>query len=653
MTQVKYILVFSLLIMCSCNKFLNTTPTGVYTTASYYNTPAEMQQALNACYGGFWQQQLYGQVIGFNFDANNDEEQGNTTNATLSSKRGTAYTFDASFVYVQNLWRFFYIQITDCNYLLANIGKPSWSSQEAENEVEGQALFIRAFCYFNLAINYGGVPIFTTPVSINDVNNPRATLAQVYAQIISDLNQAQTLLQNFTLSTNSNGYATETAVQALLAKVYLYMAGYPTNDATKYDSCMVYCQKVINSGLHSLNPDYSQIFKNLAMGVGDGKEVIWEMQALSVASGVSSIHANVDIGNFVGASSSYLASDTTSYNAVGWVYATKTLYDSYGVDPSSAVTYPAQGTGATGRIAVPNSFDTRRDWNVSPYHYSVTGTSPNQIRITTPWPYPWQMYTNKFDRQYVPLTARQNGVYGIHFPFIRYADVLLMYAEAYNQIKGGPGVETGATTIPTDATDAINMVRRRGRGTLYGNVLKSIIITNGGSGYTSTPTITISGGGGTGAAANAIVVNGVVTGINITQRGALTVAGPYYTSAPTVTISGGGGTGATATATISSSTDADLPQLSQTAFLQAIKDERRREMCFEACRRFDLIRWGGYSEYLQNYLQLALTDGCNNAVSGNTLISTSLPNMTQKTELLPVPLYDLQLNSALVQNPGW
>lgn len=70
-------------------------------------------------------------------------------------------------------------------------------------------------------------------------------------------------------------------------------------------------------------------------------------------------------------------------------------------------------------------------------------------------------------------------------------------------------------------------------------------ITNGGSGYTGTPTIAFSGGGGTGAAATAIVVSNVVTGIQLTNGGS------GYTSAPTLAFSGGSGTGAAATAVIS------------------------------------------------------------------------------------------------------
>lgn len=79
--------------------------------------------------------------------------------------------------------------------------------------------------------------------------------------------------------------------------------------------------------------------------------------------------------------------------------------------------------------------------------------------------------------------------------------------------------------------------------TNYGTIT-SITLTNGGTGYTGTPTVSFSGGGGTGAAANAVVVGGVVTAIEITN------VGSGYTSAPIVTISGGSGSGAVATATV-------------------------------------------------------------------------------------------------------
>jgi hypothetical protein len=85
----------------------------------------------------------------------------------------------------------------------------------------------------------------------------------------------------------------------------------------------------------------------------------------------------------------------------------------------------------------------------------------------------------------------------------------------------------------------------------------SVAVTNGGSGYTSVPTVSFTGGGGTGAAAIAILNGGVVIGVLITNNGT------GYTSAPTVSFTGGGGTGAAATAAIN--------QLSSVQFVSMLK----------------------------------------------------------------------------------
>lgn len=79
-----------------------------------------------------------------------------------------------------------------------------------------------------------------------------------------------------------------------------------------------------------------------------------------------------------------------------------------------------------------------------------------------------------------------------------------------------------------------------------------VTVTNGGTGYTSAPTVAFSGGAGTGAAATAVVTNGVVTAVNVTN------VGSGYTSAPTVAFSGGGGSGAAATAVVGAAVNVQI-----------------------------------------------------------------------------------------------
>lgn len=663
--------------LTSCNKFLDTKPTDFYTPDNYYQNEAQLQQALNAVYSDLMRPELYAQVMGFNFVSTTDEVMANRT--ADGDARGLRYNYDASLVHVANIWKFAYIGINNINVLLQNIDKPVMD-QGKRNILKGQALFLRGFFYFILTSNYGDVPLVLRPLAINEVNIAPAKQGEVYAQVEKDMKEAETLLKDYTvIQAKFNDVVTLTAVQAMLARVYIYWAGYPQNNTAKYQDVITYTDKVINSGLHALNPDYRQVFINLAKDVYDVKENIWELGSLGAAAGVVNKSGN-DIGNFVGIQSALTAADSTSYNAAAWVWVTKKLFDAYDVDPNSTAT--------------PNkaSLDIRRDWNCANYIYN--GTNP---RVKAARPNIWQMCAGKFRREYVPQAIRNTngtgGTYNINWPMIRYSDVLLMRAEAENYVNG-----------PANAYTYINQVRKRGFGMLNGNVVKSVTIVNSGTGYTTAPAITITGGGGNGATANAILTSGKVTGIYLNSPGALT-PGSYYSSVPvvvvgtfwtpgvsytagmqitnganlyTVTTAGTStntapthtsgassaavtgavftyaGIAATATATITTGTESDLtPGLSKEAFQLAIRDERMRELCFEALRKADLIRWGHFVADMQEFAAWATSNGAGVTATGNPNGLQGIRNVSQRHVLLPKPTYELNLNRLLVQNEGW
>nr|WP_295876304.1 RagB/SusD family nutrient uptake outer membrane protein [uncultured Chitinophaga sp.] len=663
--------------LTSCNKFLDTKPTDFYTPDNYYKTEAQLQQALNAVYSDLMRPELYAQVMGFNFVSTTDEVMANRT--ADGDARGLRYNYDASLVHVANIWKFSYVGINNLNVLLQNIDKPVMDEGK-RNILKGQALFLRGFFYFILTSNYGDVPLVLRPLAINEVNVAAAKQAEVYAQVEKDMKEAETLLKDYTvIQAKYNDVVTLTAVQAMLARVYLYWAGYPQNNTAKYRDVITYTDKVITSGLHALNPDYRQIFINLARDQYDVKENIWELGSLGAAAGVVNKSGN-DIGNFVGIQSAITALDSTSYNAAAWVWVTKKLFDAYETDPGSTAT--------------PNkaSLDIRRDWNCANYIYN--GTNP---RVKAARPNVWQMCAGKFRREYVPQSIRNTngtaGTYNINWPMIRYADVLLMRAEAENYVSG-----------PANAYTYINQVRKRGYGMQNGNVVKSVTVTNGGAGYTAAPAVTITGGGGNGATATAILTAGKVTGIYLSSPGALT-PGSYYSSAPVVVVgtfwtpgvsyaagiqvtNGGNlytvttagtstntapvhtsgasdaavtgavftyaGPAATAAATITNGTEADLtPGLSKEAFQLAIRDERMRELCFEALRKADLIRWGHFVADMQEFAAWATSNGAGVTATGNPNGLQGIRNVSQRHVMLPKPTYELNLNRLLVQNEGW
>src|SRR5690606_13303450 len=234
------------------------------------------------------------------------------------------------------------------------------------------------------------------------------------------------------------------------------------------------------------NKDYTDIFIKLARDEYDVKESIWEIEFYGNGTGTS--EAN-NFNTLAGIRASDL---DIGYNS-GRISTTQTLFNLYDVvDPTStAVIRP--------------TLDLRRDWNCANYEYGLT---PVGVKTTITRPY--SMYMGKWRREYETFVPKTK-VSPINTSILRYSDVLLMYAEAANEVDGAPS---------DSAYTAINMVRRRAYGKeLNGNVLKEIKFPAG-LAYTTAPIVTIEGGGAaTAATATAVITSGRLTAINITSRG--------------------------------------------------------------------------------------------------------------------------------------
>lgn len=607
-----YLSLMILVLMCtvSCKKLLDTQPTDFISPEAYYQNADQLQVGLNSVYDSMAGTLVYGSIYPYYFNSSTDLEH----NKTITTG-SIAYQYDPSDANIASLWRGIYAGIERDNLLLAGIGQPAMDETK-RSVIKGEALFLRGYFYFLLVTNFGDVPLLLTPTaSVVDVSVPRTPTKDIYAQILKDMTAAESLLQTQTVtSLGGSGKITKTAAEGMLARVCLYMAGYPLNDHSKYLDAYNWAKKVVDSKEHSLNPDYTQIFINYAQDKYDVKENLWELEYWGNNTG------GINEGSrYTGQWAGILCMDQSKGYSNGLVNTTRKLFDSYGVDPRSTTT--------------PNkaSLDLRRDWNCANYTWGSTATATRTNNTN-----PWTMCPGKWRREYETLTPGDKNYTPENFPVIRYADVLLMLAEASNEING-----------PTqEAIDAVNLVRRRGWGKFSkGEGIKEINVIAGGSGYTTVPTATVTGGGGTGVVAVAKMTSGQVTSVAITDQGG------GFTSIPTITFTGGGGTGATASATLTLITDADL-DVTQTsgkdAFRQAIKDERGRELCFELLRRPDLIRWGNFIGDMKDFSAYAKANGA-------TTVAMTAPadNIAPRNLLLPIPTHDLSVNKALTQNPGY
>jgi len=630
----------------SCKKVLDTKPTSFQAPANYFQTDAQIDAYLNSVYDPLNNDVLmYRDQFRTQVSEGTDESYSTNANA-LTAHYSAASTETA----VNNLWQALYQGIERANTLLENIDKASGLSEAKKRHDIGEAKFLRAYYLFVATEHFGDVPLkITATQSLGDGQIAFTPSKDVYDYVINEMTAAEAMLKDQTAT--SLGYTervTYTTVQGMLARVCLFAAGNPVNDTKRYADALAWAKKVQSSGEHQLNPDYRQIFINQSADRYDNTyhESMWEVGFYYNAT----LPALREILNS-------LIGVSTGINPYGRVQASTR---------ATAILYRAYESNYDPTNKQDLSPDIRRDWCIAPYTLPGGSTTVKATETPCTWNAWWTRYPDKWRRQFetaLPLDPNNSPQ---NFPLLRYADVLLMLAEAENEVNG-----------PTaTAYAAVNQVRRRAY--TIGNRVTSIAVTNGGSGYTTAPIISIApsfsqGGFGDGAYATATVSGGKVTAVNLISSGG------FYTSAPAVTFAGPG-TGATAVATITAANpaSADLPVgLTKDDFRKAIQDERLRELNGECLRRQDLKRWGILVQTVQQRTALAssgsvdrFTNGTQKippvvgspnitpggaALSANDYNTAALDglNITSRFNLLPIPSKEISVNTKAKQNPGF
>ncbi len=603
----------SILLLCSvsCKKFLDVAPNDAIPINQYYQTEKQLEAALMGVYDILGQEAVYGRRMLVDLTHGNDIGliRRNTSSITMGLYRHTSGE-----AMILNFWSALYEGINRANLLLEGI-ETSSVEEEVKSWIQGQALFLRAYYYFLLVDHWGDVPLkLSSTQSADLVHKERTSAREIYSQILEDMETAEMLLPRASeLGPNSSGRISKNTVQGILVRVCLTMAGEPLNDETKFSEAVYWAKQVIDMGENELNPDFAQIFINHAEDKYDIKENLWEVEFFGT--GTDNYREISFLGNNNGVESSNVIYPGRS---TGDLYATAKLYQSYEND------------------------DLRRDRTIAPYQWSGTDRDVMQIRPAAAF---YNRFPGKWRRQEETNLPRHANFTGTNFPLLRYSDVLLMYAEALNEVNKN-------TSPPTEAFDALNQVRKRGYGVLYGNVIRSIAVIDGGTGYTSPPNVSISGGGG--AVAEAIInpSTGRVTQINVLKRAELTKTAAYYSTPPIITISGGGGVGATAAADLVTPSIAEIDPISldYDTFKQAIQAERMRELAFEGLRIHDLRRWGIFIITMQD-----LSRDIKNTYPGNLqYLSNAGDNISEKHMLFPIPDREMSLNNLIGDNnPGW
>jgi hypothetical protein len=432
---------FALFATSSCKKFLDQQPiTDVDATTVFKDVPSTYK-ALASVYSRLPGDPGYGIRLSLYYPVDNDEMQG-PTGASDGDRRDIArYQATASNLQITNPFNQLFQGVEFANICIDNIPKMDMYTTGTDQEKKqlqrmyGEALTLRAQFYFEAIRNWGDLPEHFIPAAKQILINPfpgKISSDTLYNRLLADLQMAATLVpwrnDLAAIGDPADERITKGAVKALRAKIALFRGGFALRSngtmqrgsdfLTYYQIARTECNDIINSGQHTLNPSFRALWKDQvnAHAVNDpNAELMFQVSAIGLVSAEDT-------------KLSYYNGPTV--NALG--------NKSINVLPSYFYLF--------------DSTDTRRDVTCAPYNVAANGSTKIAQAITA-------ICDGKYRRDWItnPVISPTSAVQymGLKWQLIRYSDVLLMFAEAENEINGGPTAATYNT---------LNMVRRRGYG---------------------------------------------------------------------------------------------------------------------------------------------------------------------------------------------
>ncbi|MBR8534495.1 RagB/SusD family nutrient uptake outer membrane protein [Carboxylicivirga sediminis] len=453
--QLKYYISLFVIVVAgltSC-EFLELDPTNEFERDDYYKDRNQAEMALAGVYSQL--AELYKEHMSIWLSAGTDEFLHNKLASSTRGSEISKFNYNAFNTDIKRIWTMSYTLISRTNDLIYNLeGRDTiaYMTFEQRQAMIGEALTLRAFSYLNLVRMFEYVPVRTLPfVDIAEDNGDLHLKSQepqvVYNQIIADLSAATGMLPD---EPYAFGRVSKSVAHGLLARAYLHLAGTRVNGGDVgveecYSQVVKHCNAIIESGRHSLLDDYSEVFLNQIQEIQDNREIMWEV--------VFKYTTERDLGGFIGNYNGPKVGGEVNDDPEGnpLVYITATLNQLYGAEFEET---PGSNP------------DERHGWNSIPYNinfkdgaYSFPGDISNKLRwYGGKWRRVQRVVsgTNASGDDVYTARVLENGAINkwrtsINYPLLRYADVLLMKAEAVNQLYG-----------PTlDAIDNVNAVRLR------------------------------------------------------------------------------------------------------------------------------------------------------------------------------------------------
>lgn len=404
MKRIAYFIISTVLLV-SCTD-MDMIPNSNLSPENFFKSETDATAAVYGIYPVFMGNNIFNQFWEVLQSQGTDDSEwggGRTTN-NLDKNALDKFQYDSNTNLIYAMWADHYKIINRANFAIENIQKMSTEiiSDQKRKELIGEAKFLRGFAYFNLVRIYGGTPlVLKETVSLENLEVPRNTVEECYAQIVEDLKEAESALPAISeVPASYLGRATKGAAAGMLAIVYLTKEDY-SNAATK-------TAEIMQMG-YSLWNNYAD---NFDLEKENGKESLYEIQYMRNTPGVEG-------SNYSG----YYRPPFVNIN--GWV--------GYGDNPVTRNHYDCYEAG-----------DLRREINVRLY------TKEEYPNMSSNYEFP--CYVNKF-QDLSPLAIRSQGSEN-NYPIIRYSEILLIRAEALHALN----------TSDAEAYELLNKVRRRAFG---------------------------------------------------------------------------------------------------------------------------------------------------------------------------------------------
>lgn len=417
----KALIVAGMFSITSCD-FLETEPYDFVSPTTFYRNESECTMALAGVYYTLSTESIYGNFYSTEM-TNIDDLSFYTRNTNFSGKLW-ANDYSSSTKEVWDIWAKLYAGIKNANGLLENIDNAKMG-EAVKNRIKGEAKFLRAYYHFMLVQAYYEVPI--RKQSLDDINaaSMGATPhAEALDWIIQEMEYCLSLVDN-DLYDKSPSHVKKNTVYGILARVCLWRAGAITEGGKAfYEKAAKYANEVYTSDKHDLNPDVYAMWKNIASDKYDTKfnESMWEAEFIGTRT--DNNYTDGRIGNTIGNSQRNGNADGSGY-AYAFFSGSLVLWD----------------------LFEKNAGDKRRDLSMAPYYLNAKDL---QVK--------WKDHEiamrrcGKFRREWETAEIKNKNWTPENYPILRYADVLLMLAEAENEAKHQP----------TDlAYTALNLVRIR------------------------------------------------------------------------------------------------------------------------------------------------------------------------------------------------